>query len=119
MALAKTAAMPPPGMDDSGPVAISPKKPGAAPDDSGGDDAGKMSPEEAHVVRADQHCKDCANYAAESGDCSKVSGTWDPEDACIREFKALGGDSEPDADDTGGASDSDADDMPAPGGPAQ
>ncbi len=89
-----------PGLEDKAPM-----KPDAE------DEGGKASVAEAHKVGADQHCKDCANYQAESGECSKVDGYWDPEDACVRYFEAAGNEEEPDADDQGGAPDADADDM--------
>lgn len=86
--------MPPPGTDMN-----APKK---------GED-GKVSPDDAGVIRADQRCIDCRNYDATSGDCSKVSGSFDPTDACSDYFDAINSD-EPDADDMGGAPDMDADD---------
>lgn len=73
---------------------------------------GKASPEEAMVYRADRKCIDCDNYDATSGDCSEVSGSFDPQDGCLKYFEPIG--DEPDEDDKGGASDEDADDMEMP-----
>lgn len=93
--------MPPPGskkkmpMPDMAPKGMRP--PGSKempPEEKPEEEGGKHTAEEAHPVRADQHCKDCANYQAESGDCSKVDGYWDPEDACVRFFEAGSGDDE-------------------------
>jgi len=121
--MAKDDMMPPPGAKPKIAIAIGvgPKKPGAPddssmPDDTGGDDAGKMSPEDAGVHRAYQKCADCMNYQGDSGACSKVQGFFDPDDGC-KQFKAAGGSDEPDADDNGGPPDGDADDsapMPPP-----
>lgn len=77
--------------------------------------SGKASPEEAGVIRSDQKCIDCANYDATSGDCAKVSGSFDPSDSCMQYFEAINSD-EPDEDDMGGKPDGDMDDqqeMPA------
>jgi len=118
-------AMPPPGMDRKKPDAViavgvgMPKKPnGRMPppgmEPEGGDEGGgeKHSPEEAIVIRADKHCKDCMNWEPQTGECHEVDGVWHPEDACARYFKASGeSHDEPDPDDAGGPSDSDEDDM--------
>ncbi len=85
--------MPPPGADD---------KPMS-------DSDGKVSPEEATIIRSDEHCIDCKNYDPTSGECAKISGSFDPQDACVKFFEAIGND-EPDADDTGGTPDNDSDD---------
>ena len=74
--------MGPPGMEDDAP----------APD--GEPSGGKASVAEAHKVGAEQHCSDCKNYQAESGDCTKVEGYWDPDDACVRYFTPMGGEDE-------------------------
>lgn len=95
--------MPPPGEAD--------EQPGAESDPAGG--SGKHSAEEAHVVRENQHCKDCVHWQPETGECSEVDGSFAPEDACIRDFKA-GGQEEPDADESGGMPDGDQDDQMAP-----
>lgn len=94
--------MPPPGSKKKAmPMAAEPKgmpPPGSPkempPEEKPEEAGGKHTAEEAHPVRADQHCKDCANYQGESGDCSKVDGYWDPEDACVRFFEAGSGDDE-------------------------
>lgn len=83
--------MAPPGMEE--------KKPGD----------GKVSPEDAEVVRSDAHCIDCTNYDPTSGECSKVQGSFDPQDACAEYFSAINSD-EPDDDNMGGAPDMDEDD---------
>ena len=57
--------------------------PGGSP---GGKGDGKASPEEACVVREDAHCIDCANYSPDTGECSKVEGSYAPEDACAHYF---------------------------------
>ena len=57
--------MPPPGMDS----------PGGSP-------SGKVSPDEAKVVREDEHCVDCRNYSPDSGECEKVEGSFSPDDGC-------------------------------------
>lgn len=72
--------------------------------------SGKMSPDEAVVIRANQHCIDCQNYNPQDGSCSAVDGSYDPQDACHEAFVAIS-DQEPDADDMGGSSDNDADDQ--------
>ena len=106
--------MPPPGMSDD----AMPPDPAAAPDDAGAekDKDGKISPDAAGVIRDDQHCVNCKNYDANSGMCSKVSGSFSPDDACVQYFEAMqdDDDSEPDADDQDGAPDNDEDDQGAP-----
>jgi hypothetical protein len=71
--------MPPPGM---------PKE----------EDGKKASPEEAGVIRADEHCIKCRHYDPISGDCAKVEGQFDPEDACEEYFDAIGNDEPEDED---------------------
>lgn len=71
---------------------------------------GKVSPEDAQVLRSDQHCIKCSMYDPTSGECSKVSGSLDPDDGCVKYFEAIGSD-EPDDDDSGGMPDDDADDQ--------
>lgn len=83
--------MAPPGMEDKKPM-------------------GKASPEDAQVIRADMHCLDCHNYDPTSGECSKVEGSFDPQDGCVKFFEAIGQD-EPDDDDMGGEPAGDVDDM--------
>lgn len=79
----------------TGKPSMSPPEDGAPP--MAKPDAGPAAPEkkhteaEAHPVRADQHCKDCQNYQAETGECEEVEGMWQPEDACIRFFEPISG----------------------------
>lgn len=89
--------MPPPGMTVIGapPMEDAPKKSGRMPppgmqDKPEGDV--KASAEEAEVIRADEHCLDCKNYDPTSGDCAKVSGSFDPQDACAEFFEKIGSD---------------------------
>lgn len=73
---------------------------------------GKASREKALFIPASHHCGECVNYSPESGECSKVDGMFQPEDACLRMFKHISEvdeHTEPDADQMGGASDHDAD----------
>lgn len=118
--------MPPPGGRKPGGlmIAIGMPKGGAknqastapepAPDDQ---PSNKMSAEDALVIREDKHCRNCANYMAESGECEKVDGMFSPDDACLRYFEPAGSDQdEPDADEQGGPSDADADEMQANAG---
>lgn len=81
----------------------------APPGAGQGGPAGKMSPDEAIVIRANEHCIDCQNYNPQDGSCSKVDGNFDPQDSCHEAFSPISG-GEPDADDQGGPSDQDADD---------
>ena len=64
--------------------------PPADPTEPDEDDApgagGKASRAAAHIVSADEHCGDCANFEGDS--CSKVQGSFSPEDACIKFFQA-------------------------------
>lgn len=60
-------------------------------DDSKQGTGSKMSTDEALVVRADHHCKDCKQYQANSGECLKVDGVFDPEDGCMRWFTPMSG----------------------------
>lgn len=55
------------------------------------------------------HCKNCQNWHADTGECDKVEGTWSPDDACVKYFTPMG-QGEPDADEQGGPPDYDADD---------
>lgn len=92
-------------------VGVGKDKPGASSEDPAAGKA-KASAEQAHVVRNNEHCKDCVHYQGESGECEKVDGTFDPEDSCVRYFEAAGGgEKEPDADEAGGMPDQDADDQ--------
>ena len=78
--------MPPPGMED---------KPQTQTE---------ASLEDAGVIKADRHCIDCENYAPDTGACSKVEGSFDPDDACVRYFEPVADDESgegPDADDDG------------------
>jgi hypothetical protein len=105
------AKMPPPGSDGPG-LAImigvpkgdkgSPGGKMAAPGSDAPQMGGKASLEEAHVIPADKHCIDCENYDPSTGDCSKVVGTHDPDDACYDFFEPVAdneGNEQPDADD--------------------
>lgn len=103
--------MPPPEGPSKMPKDSMAKDP-AEPD---GDEAGKMSPEKALVIKADEHCGSCKNYEPTSGACSKVVGVYEMDDACFANFSPMGGAEEPDADDMGGPSDMDADNAPPPG----
>jgi len=116
MASKQTTMPPPGGKKPAAVVAIGIPKGGAGDSQTGGDPgaSGKASPAEAHVVKADQHCKDCENWDPSSGDCSAVDGNYDAEDACIKYFQA-GGD-EPDADDAASAPDTGAGDSSMPPG---
>jgi hypothetical protein len=111
----KPPSMPPPEHGPAVVIGISPKKPGdgsaPSPDGDGGD-AGKASPHKAIVITADSHCKDCQNYHSDTGECDKVQGSFEPEDACHAYFSPMSGgdESEPDADEMGGPPDNDADD---------
>lgn len=49
-------------------------------------EGGKASREEAGVVPPDQHCIDCQNYDPQTGDCSKVEGSFEPDAACLKYF---------------------------------
>ena len=100
--------LPPPGM--AAPAAVA-DKPSRMPPPGGlvNSSKGKATPEDSQVIRANEHCIDCSNYDPTSGECEKVQGSFDPQDACSEYFSAIGSD-EPDADDEGGASDADADD---------
>lgn len=89
--------MPPPGTDLNAPKA-------------GAD--GKVSPEDAQVYREGQTCVQCENYDPNSGECAKVSGSFSPQDGCLKYFEPMDSD-EPDADDAGGPSDQDMDDSGA------
>jgi hypothetical protein len=99
--------MPPPGTGSGGSgkpgvmVMIGIPKHGAdGPSASGPSSSGKMpppgtpppdpnakhSPDEAAVVRSDQHCVDCENYSVDTGECKEVEGTFSPDDACAHYF---------------------------------
>jgi hypothetical protein len=102
------ARMPPPGSDSG--IAMSAPVPKSAP-------SGRMPPpgtpekvagakasrDEAGFVGAENHCIDCAMYDVETGDCAKVEGVFQPDDACAKFFEAVPDDesqeSGPDADD--------------------
>lgn len=75
----------------------------AEPDEgeSAGGATGKITEEKAMTIRADQHCGQCGNYIAESGECKKVDGLWHPDDACYAHNTSIWGkgESEPDEDD--------------------
>lgn len=114
--------MPPPEKGPAVIIGIGAKKPGddgapPSPDGSGNGGAGKASPHKAIVITADSHCKDCQNYHPDTGECDKVEGSFEPEDACHAYFTPISGDQdqEPDADDMGGAPDNDADDADSSG----
>ena len=102
--------MRPPGMDDD--EGIDHVEEHDTDDESGG----KVSREKALVVPEDHHCSECLNYDATSGECSKVEGIFEAQDACLRYFKHAqpeDEESEPDEDDRGGAPDMDSDDVGA------
>lgn len=114
--------MPPPGLaviihpgggpPDAGPKGGGPKMPppGQELEHAGGN---KATPEEAGVIRDDEHCSNCTHYVADTGECEKVEGYLSPDDTCEKYFEPLKGDSdEPDSDEQGGPSDNDADDQP-------
>lgn len=60
--------MPPPGSD---------AKPAGA----------KASRDEAGYVAQDAHCIDCSNFSPDTGECSKVEGTFDADAACVHYFE--------------------------------
>lgn len=104
--------MPPPSatMDQPSPMPSKMRPPGAPePESKPAGEGQKVSPEDAGVVRNNEHCIDCSNYSPESGDCSKVEGYFDAQDSCVNYFDPIG-DEEPDADDAGGPPDQDRDD---------
>ena len=118
--------MAPPGIKSSKPTmatqSAGPKPPGI-PEDEGLDhveehdedkEGGKATREKALYIPEDHHCGQCVNYEVTSGECSKVEGYFEPEAACLRYFKHVDEsdeEKEPDADDMGGPSDGDADDI--------
>ncbi len=105
----KPGGMAPPGMEDDDEGIDHPEA-----HDQSAESGGKVTREKALFIPADHHCKDCVNYDASSGDCSKVEGVFDAEDSCLRYFRhANPEDEEPDADDQGGPPDMDADDQNA------
>lgn len=69
---------------------MAPPKPPEADMKDPNEEGGKVSREKALFVEETHHCKDCSNYSSEDGSCSKVEGQMDPEDACLRHFKAGG-----------------------------
>jgi len=76
--------MPPPGMPDKDPN-------------------GKASRDEAGFVGAEQHCVDCEIYDVQTGDCSKVEGSMDPQDGCSAYFQPVSdSEGDNDADDSNG-----------------
>lgn len=87
-----------------GPPSMPPPEDGAPAKPKMGDDSNKpatpgkkASIAAAHKVGADQHCSNCTNYQAQSGECDKVQGMWEPDDACVRYFTpASGGEGSPD-----------------------
>ena len=85
--------MPPPGLDHVEQHDTAP--PGA------GDEGAKATREKALVIPDDHHCKDCANWTPESGDCAKVEGSFEPDAACIRYFQHLDEADEQNGDDDG------------------
>lgn len=70
----------------------------SAPPDDGNEDSGKVSPEDALVIRAGHDCDDCQNYHSDTGECDKVEGQFSPEDTCLRYFEPK---SEGESDDEG------------------
>ncbi len=97
-------------------VGIGPKPPGAAPDGQSqhDHDTGKLTPGPGQIIPADHHCKDCANYSAQTGECAKWTGQYMPEDACEKFFTPLNDDdNDGDEDQTGGA------DQGGPSGPME
>ncbi len=87
-----------------------PQAPGAGepePDDNAG---AKVSREKALVVEAAHHCGQCENYQAESGECSKVEGSFDPDDACLRYFTPMSDHQEPEDEEPTGEQPGDFDD---------
>ncbi len=66
-----------------------PQAPGADEPPPVGEGETKASREKALVVLAAHHCGQCENYQAESGECSKVEGSFDPDDACLRYFTPI------------------------------
>ena len=92
--------MPPPGADKkpSLVVAIDVPKRGGSEGDGGRmpppgvekpDMGGKATPDEAKVVREDQHCIDCTHYQVDTGECEEVAGAFAPQDGCHMLFAAL------------------------------
>ena len=53
------------------------------------DTGGKATPDDAKVVREDQHCIDCENYGVDTGECEKVTGAFAPQDGCHMYFSPL------------------------------
>src|SRR5882757_9061283 len=94
--------MPPPGQSGSpsAPPGMQMPPPGMDADKPPGKPTGKASPEDAGVIRADEHCIDCTNYSPDSGECARVEGSYDPQDGCVQYFQPTPG--EPDADGQGG-----------------
>jgi hypothetical protein len=94
---------PPSGVDEPDPDEMG-GPPDMDADDSGmppagaSDDSGKVSRESAHPVLASEHCSDCANYDGSSS-CSKVAGSWQPDDACVKYFEAKSGSGDEDTPD--------------------
>jgi hypothetical protein len=113
--------MPPPGGKKPGltvAIGVGPSKSGPPGDDKPDtpdestpkpEDGGKVSPEQAVVLRAGEECHMCQNYAPESGECSKVEGYFDPEDRCIKYFTPIPGAKDDEESEEGGM-------MPPPGG---
>jgi hypothetical protein len=68
----------------------------ASPD--GGD---KLSVDLVHKSGPEDNCGNCQYYMADSQECSKVEGSWEPEERCIL-FTAGGGGSEEGTESSGG-----------------
>jgi hypothetical protein len=88
-----TRRMPPPGLDH-----VEEHDTAGA---GAGDEGAKATREKALVIPDDHHCKDCANWTPESGDCSKVEGNFTPDSACLRYFAHLNEEDEKGGDDEG------------------
>jgi hypothetical protein len=94
---AKGDSMPPPSM---------PKDPTDDSDPAGGKE-GVL--EKAGVIRAADHCQACQNWTPETGDCSKLPGSFEPEDACLKYFEEMSDSDDDQDDDTSAAGDTDMD----------
>ena len=53
----------------------------------GPEGSGKVSADEAGVIRDTMHCIDCANYSPDTGSCAKVEGSFSPDDAYLKYFE--------------------------------
>ena len=85
--------MPPPGLDHVE------EHDTAAPGAAG--EGAKATREKALVIPDDHHCKDCANWTPETGECAKVEGNFSPDAACLRYFGHLNAEDEQNGDDEG------------------